>query len=59
MQPYVQQQQIVNQQQTQRSTTLDSDRSIITAAGGIAAIGDPQVEKLPTDTGKPSYRVSF
>ena len=54
-QPYVQQQQqqMVNQPQTQRSTTLGPDRSIITAAGGIAAIGGPsQVEKLPADTGK-------
>ena len=53
-QPYVQQQQqIVSQPQTQRSTTLGPDRSIITAAGGIAAIGGPsQVEKLPADTGK-------
>jgi chromatin structure-remodeling complex subunit RSC1/2 len=55
-QPYVQQQQIVNQPQTQRSTTLGPDRSIITAAGGIAAIGGPsQVDKLPADTGKLSY----
>ena len=58
-QPYVQkqQQQMVNQPlQTQRSTTLGPDRSIITAAGGIAAIGGPsQVEKLPADTGKFSY----
>ena len=52
-QPYVQQQQIVNQTQTQRSTTLGPDRSIITAAGGIAAIGgSSQVEKLPAETGK-------
>ena len=53
-QPYVQQQQqIVNQPQTQRSSTLGPDRSVITAAGGIAAIGGPsQVEKLPADTGK-------
>ena len=59
-QPYVQQQQIVNQPQTQRSTALGPDRSIISAAGGIAAIGGPaQVEKLPADTGKLSYRVSF
>jgi chromatin structure-remodeling complex subunit RSC1/2 len=57
-QPYVQQQQIVNQPQTQRSTTLGPDRSIITAAGGIATIGGPsQAEKLPADTGKFSYRV--
>jgi chromatin structure-remodeling complex subunit RSC1/2 len=59
-QPYVQQQQqqMVSQQ---RSTTLGPDRSIIAAAGGIAAIGGPaQVEKLPADTGKPFYhRVSF
>ena len=57
-QPYLQQQQqqIVNQPQTQRSTTLGPDRSIITAAGGIAAIGGPsQVEKLPAETGKFSY----
>ena len=55
-QPYVQQQQFVNQPQTQRSTTLGPDRSIITAAGGIAAIGGPsQVEKLPADTGKFSF----
>ena len=53
-----QKQQIVNQPQTQLSTTL-GDRSIITAAGGIAAIGGPsQVEKLPADTGKSSYPVS-
>ena len=61
-QPYVQQQQIVNpsQPQAQRSTTLGPDRSIITAAGGIAAIGGPsQVEKLPAETGKFCYRVSF
>ena len=56
-QPFVQQQQqqqqIINQPQTQRPTTLGPDRSIITAAGGIAAIGGPsQVEKLPADTGK-------
>jgi chromatin structure-remodeling complex subunit RSC1/2 len=32
---------------------LGPDRSIITAAGGIAAIGGPsQVEKLPADTAK-------
>ena len=59
-QPYVQQQQhqMVNQPLlTQRSTTLGPDRSIITAAGGIAAIGGPsQVEKLPADTGKFSYK---
>ena len=57
-QPYMQQQQqqIVNQPQTQRSATLGPDRSIITAAGGITAIGGPsQVEKLPADTGKFSY----
>ena len=59
-QPYVQQQQIANQTQTQRSTTLGPDRSIITAAGGIAAIGgSSQVEKLPADTGKFTYLVSF
>ena len=61
-QPYVQQQQqqIANQPQTQRSTALGPDRSIISAAGGIAAIGGPaQVEKLPADTGKLSYLVSF
>ena len=59
-QPNVQQQQIVNQPQTQGSTTLGPDRSIITAAGGIAAIGGPsQVEKLPADTGMFSYRVYF
>jgi len=47
-QPYVQQ-----QPQIQRSTTLGSDRSIITAAGGVAAIGGPaQVEKLPAETAK-------
>jgi chromatin structure-remodeling complex subunit RSC1/2 len=54
-QPYMQQQQqqIVNQPQAQRSTTLGPDRSIISAAGGIAAIGgSSQVEKLPADTGK-------
>ena len=56
-QPYIhqqqQQQQIVNQPQTQRSATSGPDRSIITAAGGITAIGGPsQVEKLPADTGK-------
>ena len=60
-QPYMQQQQqIVNpsQPQTQRSATLSPDRSIITAAGGINAIGGPsQVEKLPADTGKLSYRL--
>ena len=58
-QPYLQQQQqIVNQPQTQRSATLGPDRSIITAAGGIAAIGGAsQVEKLPADTGKISYRL--
>jgi hypothetical protein len=56
--PYVQQQQqIVNRPQTQRSTTLGPDQSIITAAGGIAAVGGPsQVQKLPADTGKLSYR---
>ena len=59
-QPYVQQQQIVNQPQTQRSTTLGPDRSIVTAAGGIAAIGGPsQVEKLPADTGKFSLSCFF
>jgi hypothetical protein len=61
-QPYhdvQEQQQIVNRPQTQRSTTLGPDQSIITAAGGIAAVGgSSQVEKLPADTGKPSY-VSF
>ena len=41
MQLYVQQLQIVNQHRNQRSTTLSSDLSIITAAGGIAAIGGP------------------
>ena len=57
-QPYIhqqqqQQQQIVNQPQTQRSATLGPDRSIITAAGGITAIGSSsQVEELPADTGK-------
>ena len=57
-QPYLQQQQLINQ--PQGSTTLGPDRSIITAAGGIAAIGGPsQVEKLPPDTGKLSYRVFF
>jgi chromatin structure-remodeling complex subunit RSC1/2 len=41
------------QQQQQQSPTLGPDRSIITAAGGITAIGGPsQVEKLPADTGK-------
>ena len=59
-QPYVQQQQIVNQPQPQRSSTLGSDRSIITAAGGIAAVGGPsQVEKLPADTGKFPYVQCF
>ena len=52
-------QQIVNRPQTQRSTTLTPDQSIITAAGGIAAVGgSSQVEKLPADTGKILY-VSF
>jgi hypothetical protein len=58
-QPYVQQpqQKMVNQQ---RSTTLGPDRSIITAAGGITAIGGPsQVEKLPADTGKFCYIDTF
>ena len=56
-QPYLQQQQLVNQPQR---STLGPDRSIITAAGGMAAIGGPsQVEKLPPDTGKLSFRVFF
>ena len=47
-QPYMQQ--LVAQPQVQRST---ADRSIITAAGGIAAIGGPtQVEKLPAETSR-------
>ena len=55
-QPYVQQ-----QPQIQRSTALGPDRSIITAAGGMAAIGGPaQVEKLPAETGRAFlYIVSY
>ena len=57
-QPYIQQQQQINQPQTQCSATLGPDRSIITAAGGITAIGDPsQAEKLPADNGKLSYHL--
>jgi len=45
------QQPIVAQPQTQRSTTLGLDRSVINAAGGIVAIGGPtQMEKLPAET---------
>jgi len=52
-QPYMQQQQVVGQPQTQRPTTLGPDRSVIAAAGGLAAIGGPaQVEKLPAETGR-------
>jgi chromatin structure-remodeling complex subunit RSC1/2 len=57
-QPHMQQSQLVAQVQSQRSTTLGPDRSIITAAGGIAAIGGPsQVEKLPAETGRFSYQI--
>ncbi|KAF8798290.1 hypothetical protein BYT27DRAFT_7203401 [Phlegmacium glaucopus] len=52
-QPYMQH--VVHQPQTQRlpTTTLGHDRSVVTAAGGIAAIGGPgQVEKLPAETAK-------
>ena len=55
-QPYIQQQQIITQPQTQRPTIIGSDRSVISAAGGIAAIGGPShVEKLPAETGRLSY----
>uniref|UniRef100_A0A8H7Y6I3 Uncharacterized protein n=1 Tax=Psilocybe cubensis TaxID=181762 RepID=A0A8H7Y6I3_PSICU len=47
--PYVQQQQY--QQQQQFSQRIGPDRSVVTAAGGLASIGGPtQVEKLPPDT---------
>ena len=50
-QAYMQQQPVVNQGQIQRP--LGPDRSIITAAGGLAAIGGAsQVEKLPPETSK-------
>jgi chromatin structure-remodeling complex subunit RSC1/2 len=52
-QPYMQQQIVT---QTQRPTIIGSDRSVISAAGGIAAIGGPShVEKLPAETGRPSF----
>ena len=54
-QPFHVPQQAVHQPQIQRSTTttMGPDRSIITAAGGITAIGGPaQVEKLPAETGQ-------
>ena len=42
------------QPQMQRPAALGPDRSIVTAAGGIVAIGGPtQVEKLPAETGGP------
>jgi chromatin structure-remodeling complex subunit RSC1/2 len=54
--PYQQLQQPYMQPQTQRPTIIGSDRSVISAAGGIAAIGGPShVEKLPAETGRLSY----
>jgi len=47
--PHYQSQPLQQQSLPQRSTA--SDRSIVTAAGGVAVLGNEHIERLPPETG--------